>query len=104
MQLSDFQGPVEVSLDRGDVNLSPRRDPKERIDAKTRSGDVTLTLPPGAKFEITGATRRGEVTSAFSDSVRVSAQRGGATLNGSTGQGPAITLNTDLGKIDLRKQ
>jgi DUF4097 and DUF4098 domain-containing protein YvlB len=104
IQLSNFQGPVEVSLDRGDIDLSPRRDPNERIDAKTRSGDVTLTLPPGAKFEVTGATRRGEVTSAFGDSVRVNAQRGGATVNGSTGQGPAITLNTDMGKIDLRKQ
>jgi DUF4097 and DUF4098 domain-containing protein YvlB len=104
VQLSNFQGPVEVSLDRGDIDVSPRRDPNERIDAKTRSGDITLTLPPGARFAVTGSTRRGEVTSAFGDSVRVNAQAGGATLSGSTGQGPAITLNTDMGKIDLRKQ
>ncbi len=104
VQLTNFNGPVEISLDRGDVNLAPKQDPAARIDAKTRSGDVTLTLPASAKFEVTGSTRRGDVTSAFGDSVRVTTEGGGATLKGSTGQGPAITLNTDLGTIALRKQ
>ncbi len=104
VHIQDFQGEASVSVERGDITLAPDHAPSAKIDAGTRSGNVELTLPSEASFELTATTRRGEVTSAFGDSVRVLRDGPGASLKGSTGRGPAITLNTNRGEISLRKK
>jgi hypothetical protein len=103
IQIQDFQGEVSVSIERGDVTLAPERAPSAKIDATTRSGNVELTLPADAGFEIAATTRRGQGYSEF-PGVAQSSDGAGASIKGSTGRGPAITLTTDRGEISLRKK
>ncbi len=102
--IQGFQGDMAVSLQRGDVNLQPERTPDAKIDVTTGSGDLDIALPADAKFEISGTTGRGEVTSVFGDAVRVTRNLAGASIEGSNGRGPKITLHTDRGRIALTKR
>ncbi len=104
VRIQDFQGELSVRVERGDVTLAPDRPPSAKIDASTHSGNVTLALPPNANFDLTATTRRGEVTSGFGDSVRTTREGPGATLKGTQGRGPAITLSTDRGEVSLEKR
>jgi DUF4097 and DUF4098 domain-containing protein YvlB len=103
VHIQDFQGELSVTVERGDISLSPDRAPSGKIDATTRSGNIELALPADSGFELDATTRRGEVTSAFGDSVRVMTEGPGASLKGHTGKGPLITIHTDRGRISLRK-
>jgi DUF4097 and DUF4098 domain-containing protein YvlB len=103
VQIQDFQGEVSVTVERGDVTLEPDRAPSAKIDASTRNGNVELTLPANAAFGITAVTRRGQANNDFPGVVQ-STERTGASIKGSTGQGPAITLNTDRGEVSLKKK
>ena len=104
VQITDLNGELQATLDRGDVSLVSKLPPTAKIDITTRNGDVELTLPPSAKFEMSGTTERGEATSAFGDSVRVTTEGAGAALKGSTGSGPQIVFHTDRGQLALHKR
>jgi DUF4097 and DUF4098 domain-containing protein YvlB len=103
VQIQDFQGEVSISVERGDITLAPDRAPSARIDAATRSGNIELTLPAGAAFEITATTRRGQAFNEF-PGVTQTSEREGASIKGSTGRGPAITLHTERGQVSLKKK
>jgi DUF4097 and DUF4098 domain-containing protein YvlB len=104
VQIEELSGEMEVSVERGDVTFSSKQAPAGKIDVTTRSGDVELLLPAGAGFEVDAMTHRGEATSAFGESVRAATEGQGATLKGSTGKGPKLTIRTDRGKITLGKR
>ncbi|HSW49003.1 MAG TPA: DUF4097 family beta strand repeat-containing protein [Bryobacteraceae bacterium] len=104
VQIQDFQGEVSVSVERGDLTLDPARPPSARIDAATRSGNVELSLPADAGFEISATTRRGRIESEFPGAIQPTSAGAGASLKGTVGRGPAISLTTDRGEISLRKK
>lgn len=103
VQLRDFVGPLDISLERGDVELRPLRPPSGKIDVRTRSGNVDLLLPPGSRFELSAITDRGEISNFYGEPLRLHTEGRGARLEGSTGAGPSILLHTDRGSITVRR-
>jgi DUF4097 and DUF4098 domain-containing protein YvlB len=103
VEISDFTNALEVSVDRGDIELRPGSTPLARIDATARSGDVTLSLPPNAKFDLTAGTARGDVTNDYGAPLRSDNQGRGAELRGTIPGGPVVNVHTDHGQVVVRK-
>jgi DUF4097 and DUF4098 domain-containing protein YvlB len=101
VQLRDFTDNVEITLERGDVELRPKQ--LGKVYVRTKSGNLDLVLPTGAKFELSAKTDRGEITNDFGAPLRHEEEGRGASLRGSVGTGPQITLETDRGAILVRK-
>jgi DUF4097 and DUF4098 domain-containing protein YvlB len=103
VQLSDFTNSLEMSLDRGDIELRPNQPTVPRMDIRTRSGDIDLALAPNAKFQITASTDSGEITNDFGSALTEQSEGRGASLRGSTGDGPKISLSSHRGSITVRQ-
>lgn len=101
VQISDFTNALDVSVERGDIELLPESLPLARIDAHTRSGDITLALPAGAKFDLTASTQSGQIQNTFGAVLNLQESGRGATLRGTNG-GAAINLRTERGNIVVR--
>jgi DUF4097 and DUF4098 domain-containing protein YvlB len=104
IQMQNFEGEVTVSVERGDIKLTPDRAPSAKIDATAHSGNIELTLPAGSVFGVNATSRRGRVENEFSGETVSTSGGASASSKHSTGTGPAITLTTDRGEIYLRKQ
>jgi DUF4097 and DUF4098 domain-containing protein YvlB len=112
-QIGDFTQTLEVSLDRGDIELRPLKTPLGKMDVRTRSGNIELAVPAAAKFELKATTSRGEIENEFGPPLKLDVYSGesdrnrdkkrASTLTGSVGDGPAITLTTDRGNVTVRK-
>jgi DUF4097 and DUF4098 domain-containing protein YvlB len=103
VQVTNFSGPLDVSVQRGDLELAPGQLPLGRIQARSRSGDIRLSLPPAAQFSLNASTNNGEITNDFGGSLKLETSRRRGTLTGAVGTGPAIDLETDRGRIVVRK-
>lgn len=103
IQLSDFTNSLEISLQRGDIELRPMRVPMSRIDVTTRSGDIELAIPQNAKFDLNASTARGDVTNDYGSPLRTENENRGAAIKGSTGAGPALNIRTERGQVVVRK-
>jgi DUF4097 and DUF4098 domain-containing protein YvlB len=103
VQITDFTQSIELSLDRGDIELRPGKGPLGKMEVHTRSGDIDLSLPEKAKLQLTATTQRGELTNDFDPSFQAHAEGRGATLAGSTGDGPRVNLETGRGSVTIRK-
>lgn len=104
VQISDFTQSLEISLDRGNVELRPGRLPLSKIDVTTKQGEIDMSIPAQAKFDLKATAARGDVTNDYGDALRVdSSGRRGQMLLGAVGAGPAITLNSSRGGITVRK-
>jgi hypothetical protein len=104
VEISDFTNPIEISVDRGDIELRPGSVPLSRIDVQARiSGDVTLSLPANAKFDLTASTQRGEVTNDYGSPIRSDNQGRGAELRGVIPGGPVVNVRTEHGQVVVRK-
>jgi DUF4097 and DUF4098 domain-containing protein YvlB len=101
VQISDFTNALEVSVERGDIELRPSV-PIAKLDAHARVGNIVLALPPDAKFDLTATSRRGDLHNEFGGSIQAEDVRHGGSMQGSNG-GPPITLHTDTGEITVRK-
>ena len=62
-----------------------------------------MTVPAGAGFEVDGRTARGEIESDFGDSLEIHMEKQMGTVRGQVGSGPKLTLNTERGKLAIRK-
>lgn len=102
VEISDFSGPLDISLERGDLNLSPGS-PMGSIQAHLRSGDIRLSLPAAAQFSLNASTNNGEVSNPFGGGFKVEASGRKGALRGSVGSGPAIDLETQHGDITVQK-
>jgi len=103
VQISNFTQSLEISIDRGDVEVRPGRLPLGKIDVHTRSGDIEMSIPAAAKFQMNGETIHGEVTNDFGAPLKSENERGGGTLKGAVGVGPEVTLSTNRGAVTVRK-
>src|SRR5262249_8346364 len=61
VRLTDVSGSIDVSLERGDIEISESQQPLPKIDARTRFGEIDLAIPAGAKFDLNASSRIGEV-------------------------------------------
>ncbi len=103
VEMTDFTNALEISVDRGDIELRPGSTPLARMDVTTRSGDVTLSLPPNAKFDLTAGTARGDVTNDYGSAIHSESQGRGAELRAVVGGGPVINVHTEHGQVVVRK-
>jgi hypothetical protein len=102
VQLSDFTIALDLTLDRGDIDLRPGKNlPKMQVH--TRSGDITLALAPGSKFDLKVSTSRGDAENEYGQPLREEESGRGNTIEGNTGGGPELRLETGRGSITVRK-
>jgi len=102
VEISDFTGALDVSVQRGDLNIRPGL-PLGRIQARSRSGDIRLSLPVAAQFSLNASTNHGEISNPFGGGLTVEANGRRGALRGSVGSGPAIELETQRGDITVQK-
>lgn len=100
-----FSSPLELNVEKGDVNLRPGRLPLANIAAHTHSGNIELTVPEGASFSISAVTNHGEIDNGFGDVLSEHSDGRGAKLEGSVGAGAsaALKIATDRGSVAIRK-
>lgn len=104
VQLADFTQSLELTLDRGDIELRPGvKTPLPKMDVRTRSGDIDLALPASAKFELKLTTTHGEVHNEFGSPLMVEEAHRGGTISGNVGAGPQLHLETGRGQVTVRK-
>lgn len=104
IQATDVTGAIDLSVDRGDLQITATRTPLPKVDAHTRNGDITVTVPPNAEFQIDGSTAAGDGDNEFGDGVKQESNDHAATIKGHVGgNGPLITIGTDRGNITLKK-
>jgi DUF4097 and DUF4098 domain-containing protein YvlB len=102
VHLSNFVNSLELTVERGDIDLRPGKLPLAKMDVHAHFGNVEVSLPAASKFDLTATTARGEMDSDFGGPLRLERNRNGGTIRGSNG-GPAINLRTELGKVTIRK-
>jgi len=102
VQISDFTGPLDITLDRGDLNLTPAL-PLGRIQAHLRSGDIRLALPVGAQFTLNAATENGDISNPFGGGLALETKGRHGTLRGAVGGGASINLETRRGDIAVQQ-
>ena len=102
VRISDFTNAMEISVERGDIELRPGKLPVSKMDVRSRFGDVELSMPAGAKFDLTGTTARGETYSDYGGPIHTDRSGNGGSIRGSSG-GPVISLQTERGKMTVRK-
>lgn len=102
VRVSGFSSPIDIDLDRGDIELSPGSGTLSMMVAKTSSGGVTLHLPENAKYDLDATTRRGEADNEFGSPLMSREDNRGATIRGSNG-GPKILLETGRGRMTVTK-
>jgi DUF4097 and DUF4098 domain-containing protein YvlB len=102
VQINDFTGPLDVTLERGDLSLRPGL-PIGRIQAHSRSGDIRLSLPAAAQFTLNASTNNGDISNPFGGGLALDAKGRHATLRGTVGGGAAIELETQRGDITVQK-
>jgi DUF4097 and DUF4098 domain-containing protein YvlB len=102
VHISDFTNSLEVSVERGDIELRPGKLPIAKMDVHAHFGDVEVSLPSAAKFDLTGITARGETYTDFGAPLHTERNGNGGSIRGSSG-GPVINLQTERGKMTVRK-
>jgi len=102
VQLSEFTQSLDLTLDRGDIDLKPGKN-LPKMDVHTRSGDITLALPPAAKFDLRASTEHGEASNDYGDPLREDESNHRAAVVGNTGAGPELRLETGRGSVTVRK-
>ncbi|HTC87942.1 MAG TPA: DUF4097 family beta strand repeat-containing protein [Bryobacteraceae bacterium] len=103
VQLSEFTQALDLTVDRGDIDLKPGKN-LPKMEVRTRSGDIDLALPAGAKFDLRASTEHGEADNDYGDPLRdQELGHGGATIAGNTGAGPQMRLETGRGSVTVRK-
>lgn len=104
VQLSNFTQSLDLTLERGDIELRPGAS-APKIEVHTRSGDIDLALPPGSKFDLKASTDRGEVHNDFGSPLTVDDTNHGALISGVAGASPqpVLRLETGRGAVTVRK-
>jgi len=104
IQMADFTQALDLTVDRGDVELRPSmKGNTPRIDARVQSGDLELALGPTAKFDLKASTDHGEVHNEYGSPLNVEESEPGGTISGGAAGAPQIHATTDRGTLTVRK-
>jgi DUF4097 and DUF4098 domain-containing protein YvlB len=101
--LNGYTDALDLTVDRGDVELKPGRLPLSRMAVRLHSGNIELALPQRAGFALTATTDHGDIENDFGDGLREQPHGHGGRLEGTIGSGPSLNLATDRGTITVRK-
>jgi len=99
----DVTNGLELTLDRGDVQITQSKTPLPRMDVRVHNGDITLAVPQNSGFVLDGSTGQGEATNDFGSPVLSESEGRRSTLKGRVGTGPQLNLKTDRGGLTLKK-
>ncbi len=102
VRVSEFSGPLEVEVDRGDVELRPGKS-VDRMNVTTDNGEVDLVLPEAAKFNLDARVDRGEAQNDWGAPFTMQSEGRGAFLKGANGSGPTLNVRAKRGSVTLRK-
>lgn len=103
VSVDGWQNGLDLSLDRGDIDLRPGHLPLSSMVVHTRSGNIELAIPDTAKFQLTASTDHGDINNEFDNTLKEQTSGAGARLEGTVGSGPDLNLTTERGSITLRK-
>ncbi len=103
IEISAFTQALDLTLDRGDVDLRPGGGAMPKLDVRTHSGDIDLSLPEGARYDLKAQTDHGEVHEEYGAPMKMSELGDGGSITGVSGGGPSMRLTTDRGSITVRK-
>ncbi len=103
VSLDGFSDQVELTVDKGDIDLRPGHVPLGKMTVHTRSGNIELALPQSAAFALSASTDHGEIDNEFGEALKERTEGRGARLEGTIGTGPDLNLTTDRGSITVRK-
>ncbi|HEX4750445.1 MAG TPA: DUF4097 family beta strand repeat-containing protein, partial [Bryobacteraceae bacterium] len=103
VELDGVLNDVNMTIDKGDVEIRPARVPLGKMNIRTRSGNIEVALPESAHFALNASTDHGEIDNEYGDSLTQQTQGRGANLRGTVGNGPDVVLNTGRGSITVRK-
>ncbi len=103
IEATDVTNALDLTVNRGDINVTASRTPLPKIDLHSHNGDIVVSLPDRAPFELKGTTTHGEVNNQFGGSLQTHSAGRSATIEGQTGNGPQITLTTDRGTVSVKK-
>lgn len=103
VSLDGFTDGVDLTVDKGDIDLRPGHVPLSKMVVHTKAGNIELALPQAANFALNANTDRGEIDNEFGEALKESTAGRGARLEGSVGEGPDLNLSTNRGSITVRK-
>jgi DUF4097 and DUF4098 domain-containing protein YvlB len=103
VEVSDVTDALDLTLDRGDVQVTASKSPVPKIDVHLRTGDISVALPARAGFEIDGSTSQGDVENNFGPPLETQSSGRTASIKGQNGAGPRITLVTNRGDVSVKK-
>ncbi len=103
VSLENFTNGLELDVDKGDIELRPGHVPLGKMSVRTRSGNIEVALPQAAAFAMAAKTDHGDISNEFGDALKEIAEGRGARLEGTVGSGPEVNLQTQRGKITVRK-
>lgn len=103
IDLSNFTGALEISVDRGDIHLSPVKLPLSPMNVRSHSGNIEVALPPKAEFTVKAVSRRGDIENDFGPPLERTQNGRSFELAGAVGKGPLLNLASDRGTVSVRK-
>ena len=103
IEARDVTNALDISIDRGDINVTQSKTPLPRIELHSHNGDIELSLPDKAGFQLRGTTDKGEAENEFGAPLSTQSSGRGATIQGQVQTGPEIVLTTGRGTISVRK-
>jgi DUF4097 and DUF4098 domain-containing protein YvlB len=103
IEATDVTGALDLTVDRGDIQVTVGKSPVPKIDVHTHNGDITLALPEKAEFQIDGSTSQGDADNEFGGGLEQHSNGHAATIKGHVGNGPLVTVGTDRGTVSLKK-
>jgi len=103
VQITDVSNSLELTLDRGDIQVSQSKTPMPKMEIRTRNGDITVSAPEKSGFDLDARTAQGEASNEFGGSLEQKSDGRGATIKGKSGAGPQVILNTERGSLTFKK-
>jgi DUF4097 and DUF4098 domain-containing protein YvlB len=100
---TDVTNALDLSVDRGDMEITATRTPLPKIEAHSRNGDIEITLPGNATFDLNATTAQGEAENDYGGGLQTQTEGRRRTVHGKTGGGPQISIATDRGSVSVRK-
>lgn len=103
IQATDVSGGLDLTVDRGDIQVTESKTPLPKMDIHTRNGDIALALPGSAEFQMDGSASQGDVDNEYGAGLQQESSGHAATIRGHVGNGPLLTVGTDRGTISVKK-
>ena len=100
---TDVTNALDLTVERGDIEINSTHTPLPKISVHARVGDVELTLPDKASFDLNATTEQGDVENEYGGSLQTQTDRRRSTIRGKTGSGPQISIATGRGDVSVKK-